>query len=198
MNQLPEILQYVRSLETALQRQKDEYNYLFNTPLLRFVRGIKNLKHDPALGLRDLRMAFRHLVRGRTQKYNEPVFRKFSVCSLKRSEPTWHPYALLRDSGHQASQLRIGEPLTGTSGKQTALTPQNFEEHLFHHPVGSVAVYVNTRLLDTPWGDLFSVDEMQNFKRFCWLKERVEADGGSVHIITEEPMDMTLIAYLRN
>lgn len=194
---LPEIIKYVRELEVALQKQKDEYSYLFNTPVLRFARGVKNLKNNRELAFRDMRMALKHWFRGRSKKYNEVLVRKFTASALRGGEQEWHPYAFLHGAVQAMVELRIGEPLSGAVGEQVVLTPANVDKILFKYPGASLKVYANTKLIGTDWGDLFSVEEMQNFKRFCWLKGSVEEYGGGVDIIVEEQIDLTLLSYLR-
>ncbi|MGI9289361.1 MAG: hypothetical protein ACR2P1_28590 [Pseudomonadales bacterium] len=176
-------LVYIRKLETQLQQEKDERNFIFNHPLLRILRGFRNLKSKRfSMGWNDIKVSSRQIVKGRKIKYSKvkrrPVNTTVSVFDEGRSFD--YPELFLNRLVNERQVLIIGSrPASVNDESAIFIRPDDYTFYMSLHPKSKLVVNLEDGLLDSEWEGLFSFNRMRltkTFSNICKLSRTFAID----------------------
>ncbi len=163
-------MDYIRSLETELQKEKDERNFVFNHPVLRILRGFRNVKAGRCLmGWNDIKVSSRQIFRGRTLKYSKVKRESVStgVSIFDKQGMFDYPELFLHHLNNKRQVLLVGgKPESMNDIPACIVGPDDYSLHMSLHPKSILIVNLLDVLPCSEWAGLFSFNRMRLTKVF--------------------------------
>jgi hypothetical protein len=184
VSNIEEVQRYIDKLEQQLQDKTDDYYFLFNHPMFRFWRGVRQVRSNPKTAMRDMGMSLRHVIKGRKKIRNKAPKRKIQISSQSISVPPSHPWLFLKVDSTPDLYLVIGEPVEHLTRPQVQVTPDNYQHVLRKYSYACLLINVGKGTSGTAWDGLFSLSNMRMNKHFARARDIAREGNHKIALLT--------------